>query len=406
MTAIQTRIQDYIREQLPKTVHLPDAGNDLPEPYSTPCVKEDFLFFFYWDTYFTNLGFYHIGMAEQARSNLLNMAYLIDKYGFMPNATPLTDRSQPPLFVRGVYDYWKISKEDGFVVQMLPAMLREYTFWMEKRMTSCGLNRYLGRDTPHLVDFNREMCARLKLGDGQEAEKGGYNFLAVAESGWDFSSRFFENGTCMAASVCEIDLNAILYDVEQKLALFLEICERKEDAERMRMAAEKRARLMRRLMYDSKRGVYFDYNFTEGRRGNRVTAASLVPWAMGIPCNTCGFGDVLRALETPYGLLTTEYLGDERYYQWDYPMMWPPLAYFGAYAALEAGEKAAAARLMKKYCSTVEKVFEDAGKLWEKYDVVHCRVGGNVEYSTPPMMGWTAGVYLYFSDLLNYQRRF
>ena len=101
MTAIQTRIQDYIREQLPKTVHLPDAGNDLPEPYSTPCVKEDFLFFFYWDTSFTNLGFYHIGMAEQARSNLLNMAYLIDKYGFMPNATPLTDRSQPPLFVRG-----------------------------------------------------------------------------------------------------------------------------------------------------------------------------------------------------------------------------------------------------------------------------------------------------------------
>ena len=117
--------------------------------------------FFYWDTYFTNLGLFEIGMYDQAENNLCNIASLIERLGFMPNADVLTDRSQPPLFVRGVYDYWRRTGDRSCIARFLPAMLREYEFWMTERMTPCGLNRYQGQaDSPVLGEFSRGIRRR------------------------------------------------------------------------------------------------------------------------------------------------------------------------------------------------------------------------------------------------------
>lgn len=57
-----------------------------------------------------------------------------------------------------------------------------------------------------------------------------------------------------------------------------------------------------------------------------------------------------------------------------------------------------AKRVAEKYVLTVEKVFEKTGRLWEKYDAVTGEVAVTCEYETPPMMGWTAGVYRYFVE--------
>jgi hypothetical protein len=38
--------------------------------------------------------------------------------------------------------------------------------------------------------------------------------------------------------------------------------------------------------------------------------------------------------------------------------------------------------------------------LWEKYDAVRGGMGVSTEYGTPEMMGWTAGVYVYFCEEL------
>ena len=42
----------------------------------------------------------------------------------------------------------------------------------------------------------------------------------------------------------------------------------------------------------------------------------------------------------------------------------------------------------------VEKVFEETGNLWEKYNVVEGNIKVKNEYEMPPMMGWSAGIYL------------
>ena len=64
------------------------------------------------------------------------------------------------------------------------------------------------------------------------------------------------------------------------------------------------------------------------------------------------------------------------------------------------GYRTEAARIAQKYITLVAKVFSETEKLWEKYNVVTGEVSVTQEYKTPPMMGWSAGVYLYCEALL------
>jgi alpha,alpha-trehalase len=48
----------------------------------------------------------------------------------------------------------------------------------------------------------------------------------------------------------------------------------------------------------------------------------------------------------------------------------------------------------------LERNFEKTGVLWEKYSVETGEVS-HMEYESPPMMGWTAGVYRYFQEEKN-----
>lgn len=53
-----------------------------------------------------------------------------------------------------------------------------------------------------------------------------------------------------------------------------------------------------------------------------------------------------------------------------------------------------ALRIADKFVRLVEKVFDQTNNLWEKYNVVDGNINVTNEYDMPPMMGWTAGVYL------------
>ena len=73
--------------------------------------------------------------------------------------------------------------------------------------------------------------------------------------------------------------------------------------------------------------------------------------------------------------------------------MWAPRVYL-AVEALAACGSGRAAVPAGKFLRTVRSVFRQTGQLWEKYDATTGSVAVTGEYETPPMMGWTAGVYL------------
>lgn len=58
-------------------------------------------------------------------------------------------------------------------------------------------------------------------------------------------------------------------------------------------------------------------------------------------------------------------------------------------------------RIAKKYVDLVERVFDATGCLWEKYNVLYGNVEVVNEYEMPPMIGWSAGVYLFAKNMLD-----
>ena len=104
---------------------------------------------------------------------------------------------------------------------------------------------------------------------------------AAAESGWDFSSRWFADGRTLGSidttEIIPVDLNALMFGLENAIRAG---CERSGDrdcaADFARRAAARRAAIDRTL-WDPSRGVYLDYRWTLKQRIDRLSAATLYP---------------------------------------------------------------------------------------------------------------------------------
>ena len=164
-------------------------------------------------------------------------------------------------------------------------------------------------------------------------------------------------------------------------------------------AAERKARIQQ-YFYDEKQGIYLDYNFVDDKFSEIVSAISAYPYAFGISSDAEGMKKVLKTLEYPYGVTPTPDRGEDVYYQWDYPCAWPAATCLIYQALKSLGMDEDAKRIAKKYNDTVDRNFVKTGRLWEKYDAVNGEIGQSAEYDTPEMMGWTAGVYVYFDEEL------
>ena len=102
----------------------------LPNPYIVPGGR--FGEIYYWDSYFTMLGLKESGRADMIENMVKNFAYLINTYGHIPNGNRsyYISRSQPPFFSLMVELLASI-KGDKVYLDYLPAMEKEYKFWME-----------------------------------------------------------------------------------------------------------------------------------------------------------------------------------------------------------------------------------------------------------------------------------
>ena len=76
----------YIRGKLPLTLRKNEKDDDtligLPYPYTVPCADGFFNELYYWDTYFTNKALFAVGNSQQAKYNVLDILYLIGKFGY------------------------------------------------------------------------------------------------------------------------------------------------------------------------------------------------------------------------------------------------------------------------------------------------------------------------------------
>lgn len=390
-------VESYIREKLPLTLRENTEDNDtligLPYPYTVPCADGIFNELYYWDTYFTNKALFAVGNTEQAKNNVSDILYLIEKFGYMPNGnrTYYLKRSQPPYAALMADNVYRATGDKEFLRFAFSVLKKEYEFWMTKRVSGNGLNRYgTEEDEESCKDFYENYVpTRIVTDKTRDAAYAGKYYFAECESGWDFNPRF--EGYCIDFN--PVDLNANLYLYEKLFAEY-EIYLGEGDGKVWEDKANVRAEKMNALLWDSAAGVYKDYNYKTGKLSPVISAASFQPYFAGVAgeAQRSGLTKLLSVLEGEFGIFTTEQT-DEKY-QWAYPNVWPPCQYVAAKALERYGCAGDAKRIAEKYCKLIERNFEKHGKLFEKYNGLTGGIDTVSEYGTPEMLGWTAGVYM------------
>lgn len=382
----------------------------LPKPYVVPGGR--FREMYYWDSYFTMLG-----LAESGRSDLLkdmidDFAHLIDTYGHIPNGTRTyyLSRSQPPFFYLMVG--LLTPKDPGAAyAQYLPELKREHAFWMEGERTikqgerhrrvvgmpdGSILNRYWDdRDQPRDESFRDDtLIARSSKRPAAEIYR---DIRAAAESGWDFGSRWFEDGakreTMITTDIAPPDLNALLFGLENAIADGCVKAKSGCESEYKARAARRRASVIKYLWDES--GAFYDYRLSTHARIPRISAATLYPLFTGLaePEQAKAVGARARAELLKAGGIVTSTLNTDE--QWDAPNGWAPLQWIAVSGLRGYGEAGLAQDISCRWLSNVEAVYKDSGKLVEKYDVVTTgRSGGGGEYPSQDGFGWTNGVTL------------
>jgi len=398
-----------VLERKPGAVDPRGSLLPLPYPYIVPGGR--FNEIYYWDSYFTMLGLEESGRHDLAVDMVKNFAWLIDHYGHIPNGNRIyyLNRSQPPFFAAMVN---LIAERDGpsALTTWLPQLQQEYDFWMEgadalepgqahRRVVRLAdgslLNRYWDDcDLPREESYGNDV--RTAAESGRPAAEVYRNLRAGAESGWDFSSRWFADGKTLATirtiEIAPPDLNSLLYHLETTLAEAYRAAGQADRAARMRERADARKSAILRHLWNAKDGVFEDYLWKEGRGTGHVTAATLYPLFFGIAER--GQADrvaqrVRDSLLQPYGLATTTVRTGQ---QWDLPNGWAPLQWIAIRGLDAYGYKELAATIARRWIDGNLAVYRQSGKLVEKYDVTRSAAGGGGEYPLQDGFGWTNGV--------------
>ena len=385
----------------------PDSLLGMPYPYTVPCAEGMFNELYYWDTYFTNVGLIEDGRIDQARHNTSDLISLVDRYGFVPNGNRLwyLNRSQPPYLAHMVADVFEAAPDTLWLAAAWPLLEREYEFWMTERLAPCGLNRYGWTDPTEkdldgfISSASRRMRTNFRsLGwEPERLRKFGLDCIAECESGWDYNPRFDRR----CGDFCPVDLNSNLYGMEMIMARFAEVLGK--DSKPWEQRAAGRRELIRRYLFNPATNSWFDYDYVNGTSSNVVSAAvfSLLFNEVLSAEEASTVRAMLPALEFRGGLAVCADAAYPFEYQWSYPNAWPPTSFVAVNGLLRYGYKGDARRLARKYVRSYTEVFGATGQLWEKID---CRTGVlpvDREYGTPAMLGWTAGTFVHFYELLN-----
>jgi alpha,alpha-trehalase len=371
--------------------HTEDHGTlvGLPFPYVVPSANQESGFLFeeqyYWDSYFTALGFTDTKHQSLVEGMLENLIYLFKRFHVIPNASRMyfTSRSQPPLltsFIFHVYDTY--GKDLNWLKEHIAIAEDEYEHvWMHNvhpqwHRVYRGLSRYYDVNVLH--------------------------DLAEAESGWDMTPRFERK--CL--DFLPVDLNALLYKYETDFARAAMLAGEPKTADEWERKAARRKGVMNDLMWAKIRGFYFDYNFQRKSQGDTWSlAAFYTMWAgMASDEQARRLVDNLDKFEKTGGLtattrplIDTSVLFGSLKAQWAYPNGWAPLHYIVVEGLRRYGYHDEAKRVATKWTKNCLDWFDAYGVFLEKYNVVNVNkkpVEGL--YPSQTGFGWTNAVLARF----------
>ncbi len=384
----------------------------LPYPYVVPGGR--FGAMWYWDNYFIMLGLAASNRWELVRQMIQNYAFLLRKFDYIPSAsrTYYIGRSQPPFFSHMLR---LLAEKEGeeVLVKHLPYLLVEYRFWMKgfKQLhpqaptyhrvmlmpNGSYLNRYYDNKRTPRPESYKEDVETAHLAPERAPSQVYLDLRAAAESGWDFSSRWFKDGKTIQSirttELAAVDLNSILYQLEQTIAEAYKLLKQPLLAKRYEYKMHMRRESILKYCWSEKDKFFFDYDHSEGKRTEHFTLAGIFPLYAQIATQeqAAAVAEVLKVKFLKDGGLLTTLVSTGQ--QWDAPNGWAPLHWIAIEGLRHYGYYDLAEEIKKRWIETNMTIYRSEGKLVEKYNVVHVgNVAGGGEYALQDGFGMTNGV--------------
>ncbi|KAL4421491.1 hypothetical protein ABPG75_010782 [Micractinium tetrahymenae] len=462
------------REAPPSVAMNPELYTllSVPNPFVVPGAR--FREVYYWDSYLILEGLLASNLTTLAQDIISNFIDLIKTYGFIPNGIRAyyLNRSQPPLFSQMVRIVYEATGNKTLLAEALPALLREHIYWTvsPKQVLAMGpggqefnVSRYFARwQEPRPESYKEDQATARQAGldplhpDARTQQL--YRDLASgAETGWDFSSRWFADGknitTVRTTLILPADLNAYLLMMEQNIAYFASElgCSPALVQHFSQLADERRAALMT-LFWSNETSSWHDLVCrpvgnepspvgtepippaveaaptlgTAGVPAPELQAAESKPVADGklvtvceVSQNPAVFASNWVPLWTgavqpgsPQALAAVQSLNSSGLFgvggvatsltttgqQWDFPNVWLPINWILIDAAQRYGGEPGAAlaeEMAFRLLDTVYATFKETGRMFEKFNATQVGLpGGGGEYEVVDGFGWTNGAVL------------
>ena len=396
-----------------------------------------------WDSYFIIRGLLEDNERDLARGMIENFFYEIENYGAILNAnrTYYLTRSQPPFLTSMILAMYAADKAAGkgdakWLARAYGYAVRDHALWTHqpKLAGNTGLARYfdVGQGpVPDIADhpeyYNKVadwlvhhpevktdyIAPKLGKGIGPElpvplcdnkpcADSHMVRLTAdyyqgdraMRESGFDPSFRWgpFDGSTHHYAPIC---LNSLLYKAENDLAGMATLLDQPKEAAQWREQAKQRAQLINQLLWNSGKGMFFDYDFETSKQSTYDYVTTFYPlWVnLATTAQAKGLMQNVKLFEHPGGLAMSDQVTGV---QWDLPFGWAPTMLIAVEGMRRAGFNSDADRISKEFLSMVLKNYQRDGTIREKYNVVNRTTEANVigYHENVVGFGWTNGTFL------------
>ncbi|OUC48137.1 alpha,alpha-trehalase [Trichinella nativa] len=345
----------------------------VPNPFIIPGGR--FLEFYYWDSYWIIKGLLASEMFEAAKQMIENMVSLIERFGFIPNGARVyyLNRSQPPMLVSSVADYYDATKDKAFLLKVLPSLEKEYQFWLKRRSfihNDKHLHQYyvnISYPRPEAYREDLKLCSS-ELDERFKA-KVWSNVASACESGWDFSSRWFEKDqsknlglkNMRTMQIVPVDLNAFICGNNRLLAKLYAAVGNFDMATKYEQRFTRAKAIMNEIFWDPIEKMWFDYDLETSSKITNYYSSNMVPLYMGLSLNKTGE-------------------------QWDYPNGWAPHIHMLVESLRQSDSSVIQEIAFEIAQKWVHMIFNDYyhrnSSIFEKYNVVNPNIlstGGEYE---------------------------
>lgn len=382
--------------------------------------------FYYWDSYWILKGLILSEMTDTVRGMIENFLHIVKTYGHIPNGGRIyyLMRSHPPLLLPMIQLYYEHTKNLTFIEEHIETMEKEFEFWMRNRTVKIEkdgkhytLARYKeGSYGPRPESYREDYETGSTFSDDEDKDDFYSELKSAAESGWDFSTRWFiANGTnkgnltnIKTSYIIPVDLNSMLYWDARILSNFYSLLQNPNKTMKYEQIAEDWLEAVEQVLWHEEVGAWLDYDIMDEIKRDYFYPTNIAPLWTGCyhkEKQEYYVSKVLKYLERTQvmnnlgGIPTTlEHSGE----QWDFPNAWAPLQHmmiFGLDSTGDSWAQELAYEIGLRWTRSNWLAYNKTKTMMEKYDAsVPGGHGGGGEYEVQMGFGWSNGVILELLD--------